>query len=714
MAKKIDPEYDNRVGPERFESKAQKPKHVLLKLLALGGCSLIGLWGATQYLASTFQYQPVLGTHYNHIYAPWKMIEWEGYWHNQYPKIFEQAEYIVFGGVIAGFFLIIIGTLIAQSKLKGSKYLHGSARWSNEKDIIDAGLIRVEKKHGKTVYKTPGIHDPVVYVGAFRDQKNHFHYLTHSGPEHVLCFAPTRSGKGVGLVVPTMLSWGHSVVANDIKGELWALTAGYRQKELGGKCIRLEFAAKGSAHWNPLDEIRVGTEYEIGDVQNLAQMIVDPDGKGLDGPDGHWKKTAFALYTGLILFVIEKSKQVKAKPNPTDDEKKFLKANLQTIDYLLANSAQIKDLWAEMAQSPNETIKAAGKDMADRPDDEAGSVLSTVKSHLALYRDPIVAENVSDSDFSIRDLMNCKVPVSLYLISQPSDKGRIRPILRIFVCMCMRLLVNKMKFEKGQAVKIYQHRLLMMLDEFPALGKMEIVQESLAFVAGYGIKCYLITQDLGQLYSAYGKEESVTSNCHIQNCFPAIKDDTCDYISRMTGDTTVVREVKSRSGSGLNANYNYSVQETQRRLLTPGEVKSLPGAVKNAQGMIEKAGKMLIFSAGHPPIFGEQPLYFFDETFKQRSAIPEPQCSDKITDTDRVFRTEDGKPCSKAEYLNEIYKNSGGYKFEFEDSQKIEDMAKSKKDSDNAEKANEEVDSKTEPVITPIATDEKTINKLFE
>jgi len=130
--------------------------------------------------------------------------------------------------------------------------------------------------------------------------------------------------------------------------------------------------------------------------------------------------------------------------------------------------------------------------------------------------------------------------------------------------------------------------------------------------------------------------------------------------------------------------------------------------------MIEKAGKMLIFSAGHPPIFGEQPLYFFDETFKQRSAIPEPQCSDKITDADRVFRTEDGKPCSKAEYLNEIYKNSGGYKFEFEDSQKIEDMAKSNKDSDNDEKAKEEIEPKTEPVITPIATDEKTINKLFE
>ena len=661
MSKKIDPEYDNRVGPERFETKT-KPKYVALKLFALLFCSFMGLWSATQFLAYTFGYQDALGTNIEHIYIPWAMIEWELNWHEQYPEVFEQAEYIVMGGVFAGFLIIIIGTLIAEGKLKGSKYLHGSARWSNEKDIIDAGLIQVKKGLSGTLkYEKPDIHDPVVYVGAFRDKHNKFHYLTHSGPEHILCFAPTRSGKGVGLVVPTMLSWGHSVVVNDIKGELWALTAGYRQKVLGGKCIRLEFAAQGSAHWNPLDEIRVGTEYEIGDVQNLAQMIVDPDGKGLDGHDGHWKKTAFALYTGLILFVIYKAKEVQNKPDPTPEDMKYSKANLATIDYLLANSQEIKSLWNEMASHENETIRAAGKDMIDRPDDEAGSVLSTVKSNLSLYRDPIVAENVSYSDFSIRDLMNCKMPVSLYLISQPSDKGRIRPILRIFICMCMRLLVNKMKFDKGKTVKIYTHRLLMMMDEFPALGKMEIVQESLAFVAGYGIKCYLITQDLGQLYSAYGKDESVSSNCHIQNCFPAIKEDTCEYISKMTGETTVVREVKTRNGSGLKASYSYSVQETQRRLLTPGEVKSLPGAVKTPDGMIKKAGKMLIFSAGHPPIFGEQPLYFKDPVFSERSAIDAPKKSDVITDIDRVFRDEDGKPTiapkskvSEEELLNSL------------------------------------------------------------
>lgn len=638
MKNNFDPKYDNRAGPARYEKKKQENQlNPLVALVVLSLSALGGMFGATQYIADAFSYHPALGPNNNHLYAPWKFFEWELNWHSQYPAIFENAEYILLGALMMAFIFLVVVKMILQQKLRGDKYLHGSARWSNEDDIIAAGLIQARKKGRKTIYKSPATTDPVVYVGAYRDDRNKFHYLTHSGPEHVLCFAPTRSGKGVGLVVPTMLSWGHSVVANDIKGELWALTAGYRKNVLGSRCIRLEFASDTSAHWNPLDEIRLDSPNAIGDVQNLAQMIVDPDGKGLDGADGHWKKTAFALYTGLILFVLYKVRENLKLPKP---DERYLKANLSTIDYLLANSKDIKSLWQEMSSSPNDIIRAAGKDMLDRPDDEAGSVLSTVKSHLSLYRDPIVANNVSDSDFSIRDLMNCKMPLSLYLISQPSDKGRIRPILRIFVCMCMRLLVDKMEFDHGKAVKTYTYRLLMMLDEFPALGKMDIVQESLAFVAGYGIKCYLITQDLGQLYSAYGKDESITSNCHIQNCFPAIKDDTCDYISRMTGDTTVVREVKTKNGAGLKATFSYSIQETQRRLLTPGEVKALPGAVKTPEGMIKEAGKMLIFSAGHPPIFGEQPLYFFDPEFNRRVAYETPKYSDKISPEDRVTRNQ--------------------------------------------------------------------------
>jgi type IV secretion system protein VirD4 len=307
----------------------------------------------------------------------------------------------------------------------------------------------------------------------------------------------------------------------------------------------------------------------------------------------------------------------------------IVKANFHTIDMILSDKTRsVKELWTAMKEHSNPIVSAAGQDMLDRPDEEAGSVLSTVKSNLSLFRDPIVAKNVESSDFSVRDLMHHESPVSLYLISQPSDKGRIRPMLRIFVCMCMRLLADKMEFKNGRAVKTYKHRLLMMLDEFPALGKMDIVQESLAFVAGYGIKCYLITQDLGQLYSAYGKDESITSNCHIQNCFPAIKDDTCAYISKMTGTTTIVKETKSKSGSGLKTNITRGIQEVKRELLTPGEVKSLPGSVKDSKGMILEAGKMLIFAAGFPPIFGQQPLYFKDPIFSKRSAVPEAKKSD--------------------------------------------------------------------------------------
>jgi type IV secretion system protein VirD4 len=600
-------EFNNKVGPELYEKK--KTQNKLLRLMMVIAGIILVLSTGTQYFAHVFDYHEALGANFNKIYWPWKILDWAELYKADYPKVVEDSMNVMFGCLAGIMLILMIAMIIQDQKIKGNKYLHGSARWANIKDMEQAGLLHKKMPKG-----------PVVYVGGIKDKSGNFRYLVHGGPEHVLCFAPTRSGKGVGLVVPTMLSWSDSVVCNDIKGELWALTSGWRQKYLKSKVIRLEFSSVNSAHWNPLDEIRIGTEYEVGDAQNLAMLVVDPDGKGLDGPDGHWKKTAFALYTGLILYVLYEAK------NPMSP---IVKANFHTIDMILSDKTRsVKELWTAMKEHSNPIVSAAGQDMLDRPDEEAGSVLSTVKSNLSLFRDPIVAKNVESSDFSVRDLMHHDSPVSLYLISQPSDKGRIRPMLRIFVCMCMRLLADKMEFKNGRAVKTYKHRLLMMLDEFPALGKMDIVQESLAFVAGYGIKCYLITQDLGQLYSAYGKDESITSNCHIQNCFPAIKDDTCAYISKMTGTTTIVKETKSKSGSGLKTNITRGIQEVKRELLTPGEVKSLPGSVKDSKGMILEAGKMLIFAAGFPPIFGQQPLYFKDPIFSKRSAVPEAKKSD--------------------------------------------------------------------------------------
>jgi type IV secretion system protein VirD4 len=309
-------------------------------------------------------------------------------------------------------------------------------------------------------------------------------YLRHAGPEHVLCYAPTRSGKGVGLFLPTLLSWDQSLFVTDLKGELYELSAGWRQQAAHNRILRFEpAAAAGSCYFKPLDELRIGTEHEVGDVQNLALLLVDPEGKGLRA-DNHWQKTSYSLLVGCIMHLCYKSK-VDGVP-----------ATFGELDRMLADTRRpIEELWKEMLTyhhingQPHPVVAASARDMMDRPAQEAGPVHGTAKTYLDLYRDPTIARNTSRSDFRIRDLMHCENPVSLYIITQLNDKARLKPLVRIVVNMILRVLADKMEFENGRPKPTYKHKLLAMIDEFPALGKLDILQESLAFVAGYGIKC---------------------------------------------------------------------------------------------------------------------------------------------------------------------------------------------------------------------------------
>jgi type IV secretion system protein VirD4 len=528
-----------------------------------------------------------------------------------------------------GLLSVAVAKVISSNSSKANEYLHGSARWAGQKDIQAAGLLPrprtfLEIVAGKEFPTAAG-----VYVGGWEDKNGKFYYLRHNGPEHVLTYAPTRSGKGVGLVIPTLLSWPASAVITDLKGELWALTSGWRKKYARNRVLRFEPASiNGGVCWNPLDEIRIGTENEVGDVQNLTSLIVDPDGKGLES---HWQKTAFALLVGVILHAL-----YKAKHEGTE-------ATLPSVDAMLADpNRDIAELWMEMATYGHQdgqnhpAIGSAARDMMDRPEEEAGSVLSTAKSYLALYRDPVVARNVSKSEFRIKDLMNHDDPVSLYIVTQPNDKSRLKPLVRVMVNMIVRLLADKMEFKNGRSVAHYKHRLLMMLDEFPSLGKLEILQESLAFVAGYGIKCYLICQDINQLRSretGYGHDEQITSNCHVQNAYPPNRVETAEHLSRLTGQTTVIKEQITTSGrrtAAMMGQVSRTIQEVQRPLLTPDECLRMPGPRKNASGEIEKAGDMVIYVAGYPAIYGKQPLYFKDPVFQARASIPAPKLSDKL------------------------------------------------------------------------------------
>lgn len=644
--------FNNSIGPQLRKSKMKKPGKVMQAFAA--SSVVAGLQTSTQHFAHTFNYQEALGFNIANVYAPWSIIPWAMEWHDQHTLDIERA--ISLGVIVSGVGLlsVAITQVIRANSAKLNPYLHGSARWANIKDIREAGLLPkplkiLERLKNKSPRKNEG-----VYVGAWEDKNGKPHYLRHNGPEHVLTYAPTRSGKGVGLVVPTLLSWPYSVVVTDLKKELWSITAGWRKKYAKNKVLCFEPASlNGGVAWNPCDEIRLGTEAEVGDVQNLATLIVDPDGKGLES---HWQKTSQALLVGVILHALYKAKN---GDSPT--------ATLPSVDFMLADPERdVAELWMEMSTYghingvPHPAVATAARDMMDRPEEEAGSVLSTAKSYLALYRDPVVAKNVSRSDFMIKDLMCHDDPVSLYIVTQPNDKARLRPLVRVMMNMIVRILADKMEFERAKSEipfwhkvlsrfgfkqknntyvrskKGYKHRLLGMIDEFPSLGKLEILQESLAFVAGYGIKFYLICQDLNQLKSretGYGPDETITSNCHVQNAYPPNRVETADHLSKLTGQTTILKENVTTSGkrhSALLGNVSRTTQEVQRALLTVDECLRMPGPKKDAEGQIEEAGDMVVYVAGYPAIYGRQPLFFQDEIFAARAAIPEPEKSDII------------------------------------------------------------------------------------
>ena len=593
---------------ELAQGRARKPTRVLsaVVLLLLVTATSVGV---SQYLARAYNYHPALGTPVaGRWYWPWAWVGWYGAEAERQPLLYRKALGGGLLGLAGGLFLYFIGITMYQRTGRGNSHLHGSAHWASKEEIEASGLMA----------------DGGVYVGGWQDGRT-LRYLRHNGPEHILVFAPTRSGKGVGIVLPTLLSWPASVVVLDIKGENWSLTSGWRQRHAGSRVLRYAPGEpEDTVRFNPLAEVRLGTPYEVSDVQNLATMIVDPDGRGLND---HWAKTGHALLVGGILHCLYVERQRGGL------------ATLAGVAGLLSDPARpIEAIFQEMLETEHTgagvhpVVAASARDMLNKAENERSGVLSTAMSFLTLYRDPIVAQNTAVSDFTIRDLMSHDQPVSLYVVVGPNNKDRLKPLLRLLVNQIVRTLTEKMEFAGGRSTKHYRHRLLLLLDEFPSLGRLDVFQESMAYIAGYGIKALLIVQDLAQLYAAYGRDESIVSNCHVRVAYAPNKIETAELLSKLTGTTTVLKQSVSVSGKRLGpvlGQVQESVQEVARPLLTPDECMRLPGAQKasdpsHPDGKIVRAGDMLVMVAGHAPIYGRQILYFLDPVFQARARLLAP------------------------------------------------------------------------------------------
>jgi len=548
------------------------------------------LWAATEWTAWRLAFQPQLGLAWFMvgrwpIYQPLALFIWWFKFDAYAPKIFLQGGSIAASGGIAAMAMAII---LSVWRAKEAQHVttYGSARWADKREVRRAGLLG---------------HDGVV-LGRLGGR-----YLRHNGPEHVLCFAPTRSGKGVGLVIPTLLTWPYSTVVHDIKGENFQLTSGFRARF--GSVLLFDPTNPASAAYNPLLEIRKG-DNEVRDAQNIADILVDPEG-ALERRN-HWEKTSHSLLVGAILHVLyaEADKNLAGVANFLSDPLRPIEA---TLNAMLATP--------HLGDRVHPVVASAARELLNKSENERSGVLSTTMSFLGLYRDPVVARVTGRSDWRIRDLVDGDRPISLYLVIPPSDIARTKPLMRLVLNQIGRRLTESLDTDRRR------QKLLLMLDEFAALGRLDFFESQLAFMAGYGIRSFLITQSLNQLERAYGPNHAILDNCHIRIAFSTNDERTAKRVSDALGTATEMRAMKNYAGHRLSpwlGHLMVSRQETSRPLLTPGEVMQL------------SPNEAIVMVSGVRPVRARKVRYYEDPQFQSRILKPS-----RTVPTDMTARSEE-------------------------------------------------------------------------
>ena len=548
------------------------------QVLVVCSVALAFVWGATEWTAAALGYQAQLGRPWFHlggwpVYHPPAFFWWWFAYDAYAPQVFVHGAYIAASGGLAAV-LVSIAMSVWRAREAKHAQTYGSARWATEKEVRKAGLLGA---------------DGTVLGRLGQD------YIRHDGPEHVLCFAPTRSGKGVGLVIPTLLTWPGSVIVHDIKGENFTLTAGWRERF--GRVIRFDPTSDDSDPYNPLLEVRRGPN-EVRDVQNVADILVDPEG-ALEKRN-HWEKTSHALLVGAILHVLyaEADKTLGGVAAFLSDPKRPIETTLRAM----MTTPHLGEV------GPHPVVASAARELLNKSENERSGVLSTAMSFLGLYRDPVIARVTRRCSWRIRDLVDGARPVSLYLAVPPSDISRTKPLVRLILNQVGRRLTEELEDRRKR------HKLLLMLDEFPALGRLDFFESALAFMAGYGIRSFLIAQSLNQIEKAYGQNNAILDNCHVRVSFAANDERTAKRVSDALGTATEVRDAKNYAGHRLSpwlGHLMVSRQETARPLLTPGEIMQLPAADE------------LVLVSGLAPIRAKKARYYADKRLAMR-VLPSP------------------------------------------------------------------------------------------
>lgn len=560
---------------------------IVILIGALVGLSTLSV--ATQFIAETFDYQtalgrPLFGDGSGGFYAPWMVLDWTDRWAEGYPRPFAVARLIVFGGFIAAI-------IIVAAAFKSSTTLppFGRDGWAKFEDVLGAGLFA---KSGTV-------------LGKFQDE-----ILVFDGAEHQLLIGASRSGKGRGHVVPTLLAWPHSMIVLDVKGELdrgdprlgFPGTSGARATL--GPVLRFAPTEKDSNCFNPLLEVRRG-ENEVRDVQNIAEIIV---GFGDRSSEQFWNNSAKIVITGVVLHVLY-SEPLKRKSLAVVREK--LRDLDQTALEMCSTLHRLSP-GTNLPQVHPEIFHAASSYLGCE-ERLRSSIKATAESFFGLFADPIVREKTSTSDFRLGDLMCADKPVTLFLQPPPSDAQRLMPLMRLLINQTARSLMEDQG--RDAAGRMKKHKLLLLLDEFPQLGRLDFFEKMMGAMAGYGLKAYLVCQSLNHITKAYTRDNVIIDNCGVVTAFAAADPETANRIAEMAGEVWEMRpqesEERPRSVLGPRKG-SVTYREERRPLLLAADVRKLP------------RDEQLIFVSGLKPLRAKKLRFDAERIFVKRLREPAP------------------------------------------------------------------------------------------
>lgn len=569
--------------------KLKKNKILQALLILFIGFTLVCIVG-TQYFAFKVRYKPILKPLFNRIYFPYSIISWGFKYRNTAPILVNMVASLM--NIVAILYSFIIYFLIL--KLSQKKNTHGSARFSTDKELKKANVLAPHFPKTSELYQD----------GVILGRTSNLNTIIDANPTHILVIAPSRSGKGTGSILPTLVNWRGSVICFDIKGENFQHTSKFRQEKLKNKVLRLAPCDPlGSSKYNPLNEIRIRTGAEIKDTEVISNILVS-DGAG--EKKDHFQIAATTVFTTIILHLLYSKKEASLADvydflTSADGDLVEKFTRLLNIKYM-SDKNIIKSIYKD---SPYEDgvhpiIVQGANEILNKSDRERASVISTAINRLLLFKDPIVRNNTKESDFKLADILDYDEPVSLYFCAQNEDMDRLGVYIRVVLTQFMNISMRK---------ENHKHKCLMLLDEFPLYGKLDTIQDALGVIASYGIKIMLIAQNKEQIEQKYGKVNTIKQGCASTMFYAPNSTDyeTQKLISDILGNKTITYKTSSNKKFGGVFEGNVNVNTKARKLLEPDEVLSTLGN-----------DKTIVLLHGCNPTMGRKIRYYEDRYFDDK------------------------------------------------------------------------------------------------